>query len=355
MKGYFEVLSPPINKLYIDDVEYDCTNKTVNIDRAYFVGFESVDSTSTKPSIYDSGVVYNGEIHFIGSSKANPSVGMHCKFDGTNWTSNVSTLPYNPAYCKAIVYNDEIHIFGGAKDSTTKKKNLASQKYHYKLNKDTNTWEKVSSLPYYFYAGSAVVYNGQIHILGGGRTNTTKKKHYYYNQKSKAWKSAKVLNQLLYGFYKAFVVTRESGEEVLYFCGEKSLKGEFQDFSRVYYYNKSKKSWKIAIKFDHSFVKGADPSGPKYAYIFTPYGSDIYMYSANNTTKYMYKDKVEMVMVNESTGMYETINNYLEDVYSLDFPGRLTHMFFLDGTLYLFREDATNYKLNSIVYTLDVK
>ena len=69
----------------------------------------------------------------------------------------VSTLPYSFQYGSAVVLNDEIHILGGSDSGTSKK--------HYKW--DGTSWTSVSTLPYNFYHGSAVVLNDKIHILGG--------------------------------------------------------------------------------------------------------------------------------------------------------------------------------------------
>lgn len=66
----------------------------------------------------------------------------------------ISTLPYYFAYGSAVVLNDKIHILGGG-----------DGKKHYKW--DGSSWTSVSTLPYYFYNGSAVVLNNEIHILGG--------------------------------------------------------------------------------------------------------------------------------------------------------------------------------------------
>ena len=67
-----------------------------------------------------------------------------------------STLPYYFYNGSAAVLNNEIHILGGSGDGETK---------HYKYN--GTSWKSVSTLPYEFYQGSAVVYNNDIHILGG--------------------------------------------------------------------------------------------------------------------------------------------------------------------------------------------
>ena len=67
---------------------------------------------------------------------------------------SVSTLSYD-FYCGcAVVYNNELHILGGGSSSY--------QRYHYKWN--GTSWVSVSTLPYNLYKGSAVVYNNEIHI-----------------------------------------------------------------------------------------------------------------------------------------------------------------------------------------------
>ena len=80
--------------------------------------------------------------------------------------SSVSTLPHNFSYSSAVVYNNEIHILGGGTN-------------HYKY--DGSTWTSVSTLPYDIMFGSAVVYNNEIHILGG---NGKLKGHYKYDGSS---------------------------------------------------------------------------------------------------------------------------------------------------------------------------
>ena len=85
---------------------------------------------------------------------------------------SVSTLPYKFSQGSAVVYNNEIHILG----------DIDSSYYtaHYKWN--GTSWTSVSTLPYNFYQGSAVVlYNNEIHILGGSGNSTA---HYKLTKKS---------------------------------------------------------------------------------------------------------------------------------------------------------------------------
>ena len=116
-------------------------------------------SVSTLPYkfIAGSAVVYNNEIHILGSAYDNAQT-KHYKWDGTSWTE-VSTLPYAFYQASAVVYNNEIHILGSAANRDT-----TNYTKHYKWN--GTSWTSVNTLPYNFYGGSAVVYNNEIHILG---------------------------------------------------------------------------------------------------------------------------------------------------------------------------------------------
>ena len=88
---------------------------------------------------------------------------------------SVSTLPYNFNIGSAVVYNNEIHILGSGHSTSYKK--------HYKW--DGSSWTSVSTLPYEFYSGSAVVYNSGIHLLGSSYTTSNK---YHYVIAEKAYK-----------------------------------------------------------------------------------------------------------------------------------------------------------------------
>lgn len=99
-----------------------------------------------------------------------------------DWTyiASISTLPYRFSYGAAVIYNNEPHIIGGVNNSDK----------HYKF--DGSTWVEVSTLPedVYFHNGAAVVYNNEIHIMGcsGGFGETN---HYKWNGTS--WSEASTL------------------------------------------------------------------------------------------------------------------------------------------------------------------
>ena len=182
-------------------------------------------------------VVYNGEIHILGSSSGTGAQTKHYKWNGSEWVS-VSTLPYTFLWGTAVVYNNEIHVFACTSTSSNSgvhyKWNGSSwtqassppwsgsdyssirgcsavvlgndihlfiaysvgygtytyYKYHYKWN--GSSWSNPSTPPYDFKWGSVVVLNGQIHLLGGGtKDNSTTKNHYKWNGSS--WSSVSTL------------------------------------------------------------------------------------------------------------------------------------------------------------------
>lgn len=133
-----------------------------------------------------SAVVYNGEIHILGSVISEYRTS-HYKWDGTKWVE-VSTIPYEFYYGSAVVYNNEIHILGGSSSSTGRTK-------HYKW--DGSNWTSVSTLPYVFDKGVAIVYDNEIHIMGS-RDSSNYTSHYKWN--GSAWSE---VGELPYSFYTA--------------------------------------------------------------------------------------------------------------------------------------------------------
>ena len=89
---------------------------------------------------------------------------------------SVSTLPYSFYDGSAVILNGEIHILGNSYSSS-------SRKCHYKW--DGSSWSSVSALPYEFCSGSAVVLNGEIHILGSSSDSYDK---YHYTLVTKIYK-----------------------------------------------------------------------------------------------------------------------------------------------------------------------
>ena len=114
------------------------------------------------------------------------------KIDNHRWTRDaISAMPYNFEYGSAVVYNYEIHILGGSVTGVNTK--------HYKWN--GSSWVSASTLPYKFYEGSAVVYNNEIHVLGSIHGSSTYVSHSVYGGSS--WVSGIAMP---YNFYTGSAV-----------------------------------------------------------------------------------------------------------------------------------------------------
>ena len=101
--------------------------------------YGKIINQSVSTLLYDfydgSAVVYNNEIHILGSY-ASGNYTKHYKWDGKSWTS-VSTLPYNFYYGSAVVLGNEIHILGtNDSDSSSRTKHYLIEKLYYLLPRE---------------------------------------------------------------------------------------------------------------------------------------------------------------------------------------------------------------------------
>lgn len=83
--------------------------------------------------------------------------------------------------CAACSYHGEIYRFGGYND----------QRSFYKLN-NADEWVRLGDMPYNFYDGNAIVYNDEIHILGGSGAGSN---HYILNTSDNTWTKPNITNQ----------------------------------------------------------------------------------------------------------------------------------------------------------------
>ena len=172
---------------------------------------ENVDMTIPYDFYHGCAVVYNDEIHILGSA-ANTAPAIysqrHYKYDGnTNKWTPVSQIPFPFYRGSAVVFNNEIHILGGN----------GGNKYHYKYN--GVDWISVSTLPYVFLDGDAIVWNGQLHIYGSSNSNAYKM-HYVFNEDTSTWTR---LTNMPFNFYNGYVV--EYKGDVYALGGQGSNKG----------------------------------------------------------------------------------------------------------------------------------
>ena len=122
-------------------------------------------------------LVYNNEIHILGSGVGGEEDMKHYRWNGYGWYE-VSTLPHSVySYygdhdnTLVIVWNDEIHLFGGE----------AAPDEHYRFH--NNNWIKEPNLPFVLnYAAEGIIFNNELHIF-------TSFEHYKYNNDINDWET----------------------------------------------------------------------------------------------------------------------------------------------------------------------
>ena len=146
---------------------------------------------------------------------------------------SVSTLPYSFGTDDgAVIYNNEIHILGGSVSPYTQ---------HYKYN--GSYWVSVSTLPYDFYNSCVVIYNNEIHILGGLNRSTYGGVDYHYKWNGSSWTSVSTLPYLFY-----------DGCAVVYNNEIHILGGNSSGTKKHFKYNGS--SWTEVSTLPYSFFEG---------------------------------------------------------------------------------------------------
>lgn len=112
-------------------------------------------------------IVYNGEVHLLGRRKAYVPYSSPDNYTKVHYTYDViwnkeSILPYQFSEGMAVVHQGELHIIG---TSVGVNMDGSRDEYfsHYKLS--NGIWERASTTPVEFYSGSAVSYNGEIHVV----------------------------------------------------------------------------------------------------------------------------------------------------------------------------------------------
>lgn len=168
-------------------------------------------------------------------------------------------LPYRFVNGSAVIFNNELHILGGYVYGQS---SLSTK--HYKFNFETSTWSNVSTLPYEFYNGSAVVLNNEIHILGGTGANS---RHYKFDFATSTWSS---VSTLPYSFVNGSAVVLNSEIHIL------GGSGGDEPYNKHYKLNGT--SWTNVSTLPYSFVKGS-------ADIFN---NDIYILGGSGYTQSFY-------------------------------------------------------------------
>ena len=114
---------------------------------------------------------------------------------------NYSETPYNPYYSSVVLYNDEIHLLGGQGDTDG----------HYIITE--YGYEQLDNLPITFSnhtCAHAVVYDNKIHILGTNTSSSYYTKHYSWD--GYAWSEESTLP---YNFYDACALVYDGKIHIL--------------------------------------------------------------------------------------------------------------------------------------------
>lgn len=152
------------------------------------------------------------------------------------FNKSVSTLPYSFYSGCAVVLNGEIHILGSNESSCYTK--------HYKWN--GTSWVSVSTLPYNFRNGSAVVLDGEIHILGTEDDGSTSFWRYHYKWNGSSWVS---VSTLPYSFYKGSAVVL-NGE--IHILGSGASSAAYK-----YHYKWNGSSWTSVSTLPYNLYSGS--------------------------------------------------------------------------------------------------
>jgi len=202
----------------------------------YATGWTDVRNTPFVADLlrYFSAVTLNGEIHLIGGNSQNTT--MHYKWDGNTWTQ-VSTFPIRFYFTVVIVFEGEIHALGGLDGNT-----------HYKW--DGKTWTSVEVPPANFSEGTACVYNDEIHIIGyEGHLNS------HYKWDGKTWTSVGTLPINVSTANSAYAVAMNNAIYFYYYNTRAIFKDSAWKVLAKYVYSSG--SWSKTAPFEHSVRSSA--------------------------------------------------------------------------------------------------
>ena len=188
------VATMPTKTTYLVGENLDLTGTVIN---ATIQKGDGTSETRDVTSQCDFSPANGTQLNTQGSQRIDVDFGSLSSFFNVNVTIRniLKKLPINFYQGSAVIYNNEIHILGGYNSGTK----------HYKW--DGTSWVLVSTLPYSFYRGSAVVYNNEIHILGSYDYKT---RHYKWNGSS--WSS---VSTLPYNFYEGSIVVYNNEIHIL--------------------------------------------------------------------------------------------------------------------------------------------
>jgi N-acetylneuraminic acid mutarotase len=154
------------------------------------------------------------------------------------WTE-LPSMPTPRGSAAAVALDGRLHVIGGADDiSTGSRENVAA---HEVYDPATGQWSEAAPLPTPREHMPAVVYDGQIHIVGGRfleMTNNTGT-HEVYNPESDSWEQAAALPTPRSGHAAAVLE-----DQILIMGGERDPESETGTFEENEGYNPATDSWR---------------------------------------------------------------------------------------------------------------
>lgn len=104
-----------------------------------------------------SAIAVGTDIYILGG-ESNGSRVCNCKFNTlTNTYTRMTDIPYDFMGCSAVAVNNDIYLFGLSNDKT------------YKYDISNNTYSSLTDMPYNFGFGSIVSVGNDVYIFGGQR------------------------------------------------------------------------------------------------------------------------------------------------------------------------------------------
>ena len=164
-----------------------------------------VDLPISGIDVHETSIIsFNGEIHLLGGSGT--SLRSHYKYSNGKWVV-ASELPMDFACGKAIVFDGKIHIIGGGTSrystSSTKPSNFNEKHYAW----DGKTWTQASTYSsnnMTAWGATLFVFNNQLHLIGGGTVGSTNYMNQHWMWNKTDWVK---LSSLPFSIFNASAVT----------------------------------------------------------------------------------------------------------------------------------------------------
>jgi N-acetylneuraminic acid mutarotase len=174
------------------------------------------------------------------------------RFDGTVWMRDTALPGEGLNAPAAAAIGDTVYLIGGF-GTTTNRPVTSVHRYHTR----TRAWSEAAPLPAPRGGHAAIVFNGRIHVIGGGNSMSTIADHTVYDPASNSWSERAKLPRSL-GSPAAVVMGGR-----LYSVGGRSGPSDFGDVS---VYDAKADAWTPGVPIDARGTGGAVAIGESIYY-----------------------------------------------------------------------------------------